>query len=215
MRSQNEAVLARLRNEQVVLDTETINGRTKWLVRCFCGNETWRQPNNAKRSHSCGCMTKEILREARTTHGHSRANGRSPSPTFGSWKAMHDRCMPTHKSRSSYFDRGVRVCDRWNDFPAFLADMGERPEGTQLDRTDNDLGYFPGNCRWVSAKENSSNRRSNRKLFVDGELRTMSDWSRVWKIPVDTIWRRLELGWDAEDAVKRSRRWQKNLRCML
>lgn len=50
------------------------------------------------------------------------------------------------------------MCDRWNYFPYFLEDMGERPEGTTLDRIDGNGDYEPGNCRWVTAKQQSQNR---------------------------------------------------------
>jgi hypothetical protein len=55
--------------------------------------------------------------------------------------------------------RGVTVCDRWHDFAAFLADMGERPEGRTIDRVDGTLGYFKNNCRWATVAEQLANRR--------------------------------------------------------
>ena len=57
-----------------------------------------------------------------------------------------DRCsQPGHSSWEHYGGRRITVCDRWQEFKNFLADMGERPEGTSLDRIDNEGNYEPGN----------------------------------------------------------------------
>lgn len=67
---------------------------------------------------------------------------------------MKRRCRP----EGHYGIKGITVCERWNDFRAFLSDMGERPEGTTIDRIDGALGYFPGNCRWATAEVQQANR---------------------------------------------------------
>lgn len=69
------------------------------------------------------------------------------------------RCSPQFRDRADYMDRGITVCDRWRSFDAFLADMGERPEGKSLDRIDNGSNYEPGNCRWSTPSEQTLNQR--------------------------------------------------------
>jgi hypothetical protein len=60
---------------------------------------------------------------------------------------MHARCRyRSVPSYSHYGGRGITVCERWNSFENFLADMGERPDGTQISRKENDGNYGPGNC---------------------------------------------------------------------
>jgi hypothetical protein len=73
---------------------------------------------------------------------------------------MHKRCAnPNHERFQYYGARGIRVCDRWQSFDAFLADMGRRPQGCTLDRINGEGHYEPGNCRWATAKEQAANRR--------------------------------------------------------
>jgi hypothetical protein len=89
-------------------------------------------------------------RNGRFRHGH-RLNGKR-TKTYNSWRAMMQRCYnPNHWMYERYKYLGVTVCERWHKFANFLEDMGERPEGTTLDRIENWKGYEPGNCRWADS----------------------------------------------------------------
>jgi hypothetical protein len=80
---------------------------------------------------------------------------------YSSYRAMIRRCSdPADDSFRWYGGRGVTVCDPWREsFGAFIADVGERPEGTSLDRIDPEGNYEPGNVRWATATEQRLNRR--------------------------------------------------------
>lgn len=123
--------------------------------------------------------------------------------TYNSWKSMLARCREGHHQQHTYFDRGIDVCDEWKEsFFNFLEDMGERPEGTTLDRKDNDKGYYKDNCRWADLKTQANNRTTSRLITAFGETKTVAEWSKDTGLPVSTIFNRLNReGLTEEEAV--------------
>ncbi len=82
---------------------------------------------------------------------------------------MKSRCYNKNTNRyHRYGGRGITVCDRWlNSFSAFLDDMGKKPfPGAQIDRKENDKGYYKGNCHWTTNKENNQHT-SRTKLNIE------------------------------------------------
>ncbi|UGT65344.1 hypothetical protein LTT66_18415 [Nocardia gipuzkoensis] len=96
-------------------------------------------------------------------------------------------------NRPRYGGRGIAVDPRWEKFEDFLADMGERPDGTTLDRIDNDGPYTPQNCRWAGNLTQGNNRSNNRRVTHLGRTQTIAEWAREVGLPRGVVYNRIVL----------------------
>jgi len=124
-------------------------------------------------------------------------HGRHNTPEYRAWGDMKQRCQrPSHASYKNYGGRGITVCDRWQTFENFFADMGERPtQQHSIDRRDNNGNYTPENCRWATRDEQMSNLRKTRLITFNGETLHMAEWARRTGIKSANILARIKLGW--------------------
>lgn len=142
----------------VISPADKLNGKIMFNCRCSCGNTLIVTSGNLKNGHtqSCGCYMADLT----TTHGLSN------TLSYAVWSSMKARCdNPNNPYYKNYGGRGITVCDRWNKFENFYDDMCPRPEGMTLERIDNDKGYGPDNCKWVTLFEQQCNKRTNRKII--------------------------------------------------
>jgi hypothetical protein len=151
-------------------DKLTVLGRGSkpgyWSVQCSCGSperEVRGTLLNTGKTKSCGCS--------------GRRHGQSNSLTYRRWESMLARCRKY----------GFSYDPRWKDFPTFLADRGECPEGLTLDRVitgdaDIEFDYGPSNCRWACKLQQTANRKNSKILSVrQGNIvrrGTAGEWAR-------------------------------------
>lgn len=130
-------------------------------------------------------------------------HGMRHSKLYNVWNAMRSRCEnPKVPAYADYGARGITVCDRWMEFKNFHADMGEPKRGQTIERVDNDKGYTPGNCVWVSRTEQGRNKRNNVLISIDGETHPLSYWAERYGIKYATVHQRMtKYGWPPEIAV--------------
>jgi len=74
---------------------------------------------------------------------------RSKHPLYSTWKNMMARCENPRSPNYGYYGaKGIRVCERWRKFEAWVEDMGPRAPGSVMVRDNLAGDYEPGNCRW-------------------------------------------------------------------
>jgi len=118
---------------------------------------------------------------------------------------MRQRCtdsgVPSYKD---YGGRGIKICERWESFENFFADIGSAPSSKHsLDRfPDVNGNYEPGNTRWATQKEQQRNRRNNIRVTYNGETRCISEWAEIYGMERGLLWRRIvRFHWPVELAL--------------
>lgn len=160
------------------------------IVRCDCGREyeiAAKSVLGAKHPMCRPCRNAE--RRAASQFGYKH-------PLHGIWQGMIQRCYMESTAAFKYYGgRGIIVCERWrgvdrgervatiSGFRAFLEDMGERPEGTSLDRIDVNGDYSPENCRWADWLTQANNRTDTVLVEFAGESKTIAAWGREFGVP--------------------------------
>lgn len=132
-------------------------------------------------------------------------DGRKGTRLYRIYHNMLSRCYnPNVRSYKSYGGRGVTVCEEWrSSFETFKAwsTMNDYSENLTLDRSNNNEGYSPDNCRWVTYREQSLNTTRNHLVELDGVVKPLDEWSKCFGINPKTVRSRLRNGWSYERAL--------------
>ena len=139
---------------------------------------------------------------------HYNNHGISKTRVYHIYKGMINRCYNPHNEsdRKYYYDKGITVCDEWrNNIKAFYewAMNNGYDDNLTIDGIDNNKGYSPTNCRWITQYEQNKNRSCSVNIKYKGEIKTIPEWVAELnlKVPRSTInYRLTTLGWDVEDA---------------
>ena len=179
-------------------DVKSVNRyRNNWNCICECGNhkEVRLDGLTSGNVKSCGCLHSEI----------SYKNLTPGSPKYdvidnrlrGIWGGIKRRCLNEKCSCfNRYGGRGITICDEWLDFNKFAKwalSNGYRKD-LSFDRIDNNKGYEPSNCRWVTNKEQSLNRRSNVIVEYNGNKITIKELSELLNISYGCLIARYKRG---------------------
>lgn len=164
-------------------------------VRCECGKEYLVPDTELIYGRRTSC--KECSHPTQT-------HGKTHTKLFDVWQSMKQRCYDKHNNNyKNYGGRGIRICDEWlsnfMNFYNWAMDNGYQ-KGLSIDRIDVNGNYEPSNCRWVTMKEQASNKRNNHLITYKGETKHLQYWANKFNINSTTIYNRLKSGWDIEKA---------------
>lgn len=172
------------------------------FFRCTCGRIIVLSNTRFRTGYtkSCGCLSREMTIARSTTHGQTVGG---PTRTYQRWVGMINRCYNPNTLGFEYWGgRGITIYQPWrNSFAVFLADMGECPEGMEIDRWPNQNGnYEPDNCRWATNLQQNRNKRNNRIMTVRGVTACFAELCEHFGVRRLAVFKRLKRGWTIERA---------------
>lgn len=153
------------------------NGHQYWLYECKCGKikEIQKQHVDSNKTKSCGCLRKSGIINVSKTHGLSK------HPLYRVYFSIKDRCYNKNcKDYKDYGNRGIKLFDLWKDSFQIFYDwsiLNGWQKGLEIERLDNNFGYFPSNCIWTTRKRQNNNTRRNHYLTFDNKTQTIAQWA--------------------------------------
>lgn len=161
-------------------------GNTKFKCRCECGKQYIGTAKYIKYGNiiSCGCISKEKTEESLKTKRLRRI-----------YYSMKDRCNNKNsRAYKNYGGRGIKICNEWEksfeEFYKWAIENGYNRDAEYgkctIDRINNNGNYEPSNCRWITLKEQSKNKRRvgriTEKYKIYNEELTLKEIEKKYKI---------------------------------
>jgi hypothetical protein len=185
-------IIGKVFGRLTVLEADYKNKKLFCVCMCDCGKQTSVYYGHLKTgaTRSCGCLRKEEFSDRLTKHGLSHTK------IYRRYKGILERCyQPNHQSYKDYGGRGITVSEEWlnsnnNDgFTNFYnwSISSGYSENLTLDRINNDEGYSPLNCRWVTRAVQSENKRNTVRVKTKYGVLTFKELHDITNIPLATI----------------------------
>lgn len=133
----------------------------------------------------------------------SREKKLAENPLWSCWSNVRYRCnSPNSRNFKDYGGRGITYCEGLFRSPESLwkilegryklASKEYPGQKIEIDRIDNDRGYFFDNIRFVPKIANNNNRRNN--IILENpetkEKKTLAEWVKIYNKKYITIWKR-------------------------
>lgn len=193
----------------VISESGRISSQVSWLCQCECGNTSIIQGYELRKGNRTSCGKCTNIGQKQKKHGMYQTR------IYSIWENMKARCnCPSEKHYMNYGGRGIKVCQSWNEFENFYkwAIQNGYNDNLTIDRIDNDKGYSPDNCRFVSRIVQQNNRRVNKTITYNNETHTIAEWSRIKNIKASTIRARLKYGWKDTEKILSNTNYSKEIK---
>ena len=173
----------------------------QFLCYCDCGDWTYALLCKLRegRKRSCGCLEstggrprsefkKVRIKKVKVKKERKKGHGMSKTRPYRIHRGLVRRIKdPKNKDYKHYGGRGLTMDKRWRTFEGFWEDMKEGySDDLQIDRIDNEQGYYKWNCRWATPKQNARNSRLNNKYRGKSQI----EWAEHFRVNRKTLEKR-------------------------
>lgn len=200
IKANDEKWLGKKFHKLKIVDFVYKNKRWLWKCECECGKTSVVYPNQVIRGKttSCGCNRSVTFTEMHYKHG------KSGTRIYKIWKDMRRRCnINDIQHNRHYGDRGISVCDEWEDFDTFYEWAMENGynDKMSIERIDVNGNYTPNNCKWIPVEEQTFNTRKTINITIGGISKPIGQWADELGLKRTTVYSRMRRGATPKEAL--------------